>query len=148
MFWKKYLHWKQFTFNSQRFMERIMALQQMTDKKKHIFGDLVSVISKSCAVSFYPKQILSSAPWRLFRRKQSLKNDRFIWGLIRISRQIWNSLWTIYSLSALETINSGKTHQYSVDILCNWLSPPASSTNWKVTGAIRALNSALNDWNI
>ena len=56
-------------------MERIMALQQMTDKKKHIFGDLVGSVQQELC---YPKQILSSAPWRLFRRKQSLKNDRFI----------------------------------------------------------------------
>ena len=37
-----------------------MALQQMTDKKKHIFGDLVGSVQQDS------------------RRKQSLKNDRFI----------------------------------------------------------------------
>ena len=36
-------------------MERIMALQQMTDKKKHIFGDLVGSVQQELCSQFLPK---------------------------------------------------------------------------------------------
>ena len=90
------------------------------------------------------------------RRLEDCSVANKVWKMTDLSKG-WSALADKFEIvfepyivypSALETINSGKTHQYSVDILCKWLSPPASSANWKLTGAIRALNSALNDWNI
>ena len=150
MFLKNYVHWKQFTFNSPPYLptlERIMALQQMTDEK-NTFRLFSHVLFRNSCVQFLPKALnfvlgtlkIVSLQTKFEKWRIHLRSDPHKQTNLELSfepsklKTLWWQFLSWKSLSALETINSWKTHQYLVDILCNWLSPSASFANWKVRG--------------